>query len=174
MPISSLAQILIRLFATYYFLSGLFTLPWVFSTAMRVELYSLMEKLLLILPYLGYSIGAIILWVIAPRFSRFMTKECREEKLDLKGLKEVHLYNAGFLCVGVAFILSSIGEVISLTQEYILNKDLEIEYLTQPLPTFYDFAPPGITIFFAILVTATSKKLAQKVARKPNKSNQAA
>ncbi|CAN5240078.1 hypothetical protein BH23VER1_BH23VER1_37410 [soil metagenome] len=107
MPASSLAQILLRVFALSWVISGCVHTVSVFmmENAPGMWIYHLG-------PSLTTLVAGVVVWFVAPPLSRLVAKR-NDGAISLQGVDETQLYATALLVLGLYFALSSFGSVLS-------------------------------------------------------------
>ncbi len=158
MPGSSIAQILLRLFALNWFVMGLTQVVSVILT-IRAEYFktSYLTQGVLSL------VAGIVLWFIAPRLSRFLARG-DDGEVNLKGLSDQQLYTSVFLGLGLYFTLSHFGEAFSWIHFFAVNESAEPGFRINERPSYYDLSETVMTLAAGIFLICTCKTWARKLA----------
>lgn len=160
MPISSIAQILLRLFALNWIVTGLIQL---ISNAamMREPQYSWP---LLITPASYLLVGGAS-WLLSPWLARLAARG-DDRGVTLSGITARQLYTAVFVGLGLYFALSSISDAFHGVHS-LIHYETSFDYPeTGPREFPYeDVTIPVLTLIAGICMITTSRKWAEKLAR---------
>lgn len=163
MPISSIAQILLRLFALNWLIVGLVEAA---SVAITVREHFAPQTLVTGIIYIA---GGILVWLIAPKLSRILARG-NDGDCSLMGLTEQKLYTAVFLGLGLYFALSAFAPAINWAHSFAVRRSLveamdDIELDLWGPPTYYELSETVITLAAGIVLVVASKTWARKLAR---------
>jgi hypothetical protein len=170
MPISSIAQIILRIFALNWFLTGIIqggtmiyitqngTMPW-----------------LSVLPSLVYLLAGIFLWIGSPWLSRLLAKG-NDKEVSLRGVSEKSLFATAFISLGLYFALKSFAGAISWIHFFAINKSPDYGFHREEAPSYYDLSEQILTLVTGIALILTSQIWASKLSctLTKNKSEQGA
>lgn len=160
MPASSIAAILIRLYALNIAVQGL-----VQTVGNCTQLGSYGPQwAFAFLPGVASLIVGVIMWILAPPFSRFLAAR-HDEKIQLSGISETQLYSAVFLGVGLWFALNSFADVFNWLHYFAVNRsqpDIDGEGQQASL---YDFWHQLLTFGAGLLLVFTCRIWASKLTR---------
>jgi len=158
MPSSSIAQILLRLFALQWFLTGLIQAVSVIFT-MRAEYFRSSHLTQGLVPFLA----GIILWFIAPKLSRLLARG-NDGEVNLKGVTDEQLYTGVFLGLGLYFTLSRFGAAFSWLHFFATNQSAELGFSINERPSYYDLTETVMALAAGIFLIVTCKTWARKLA----------
>tara|TARA_B110000879_G_scaffold110605_1_gene148022 strand:+ start:213 stop:737 length:525 start_codon:yes stop_codon:yes gene_type:complete len=167
MPISSIAQILLRLFALNWFLSGFIQLATVIFLYNK-ESYGIYFWA----PSFIYLIAGLVFWILAPGLSRLLTKG-NDGNINLGEITAYHLYSAVFVGLGLYFALSSFAKVFSWTHFFIINQSPDYGFHREQTPSYYELTESALTLLAGLAFLLTAHIWAKKITRK-QKSEQSA
>lgn len=160
MPSSSVAQILLRIFALNWFLTGLIQIASMAFTFQQQNL-----GIFNFAPSVVYFVAGILAWVIAPKLSRFLAHR-NDGEFNLKGVTEQQLYAAVFLGLGLYFTLTSFAGAFSWTHFFAVNKLPDYGFHQESQPSYYDLSETVMTLGAGIVLIFTCNTWAGKLARK--------
>jgi hypothetical protein len=155
MPASSIAQILLRLFA----------LEWIVASVIQIFYYRISGSdggfhWLSYLPLFLWLIAGLLLWGAAPAISRLAANG----GFTLAGVTERMLYATAFLGLGLFFALKSFASVFTWIHHYALrNRLTEYDEALMPSPGSYSLAESIITFAAGITLVLTCRILARKM-----------
>lgn len=164
MPASSIAQILLRLFALNWFLMGIFQIGTVMLMADEGS-FSFHPSSLI--PWLIYLLAGIIFWVMARPLSRLLANR-NDGEFTLEGVTERQLYSTAFLSLGLYFALNSFANVFSWIHFFAINKSPDYGFHHQEEPSYYELTEGLLTLMAGVALMLTSRTWAAKLTRKPN------
>lgn len=167
MPVSSIAQILIRLQAIVIFLRGVSTLGGTFTTFDNVA-YSTSTRFLMISPSIVLFVVAVLVWRIAPWLSRLMTRKSDGE-LSLGGVTGEDLCTAVLLGLGVYFIMCSFADVLGWIHFFAVNR-MEGGFHMGDDPSYYDLTEGLLTLMAGVAIAMTCRTWARRLT--PKSQNQ--
>ncbi len=164
MPTSSIAQILLRLFALNWFLLGLiqiggsvFVYRW-----QAVNYFRSLDSSLI------YITAAVVLWLSAPKLSRLLAKR-NDGEFSLSGVTERQLYSTAFLVLGLYFALSSFANVFSWIHFFSIHKSPDYGFHRESAPSYYSLAEGLLTLIAGVALMLTARTWAIKLTRTPKK-----
>lgn len=157
MPSSSIAQILLRIFALNWFLTGFIQVA-AFASSFQQN-YQLDSFLIQGIVYLA---GGILAWLIAPRLSRLLTRR-NDGHFNLEGVTEQPLYTAVFLGIGLYFTLLSFGSAFSWIHFFAISKSPDYGFHRESQPSYYDMSETLMTLAAGVFLLFTSKTWARKL-----------
>lgn len=160
MPSSSIAQILLRLFALNWFLIGLIQIAGMAFTFQK-EYFTFFS----LAPTVVYFVAGILVWIFSPKLSRALASR-NDGDFDLRGITEQQLYAAVFLGLGLYFTLSSFAAAFSWIHFFTVNKSPDYGFLRTNQPSYYQMTETVMTLVAGILLIVTCKTWAWKLARK--------
>ncbi len=163
MPVSSIAQIFIRLYAVKLFISafasfgGLLTIARGASFEPVIFLYGSIPNMMIL-------VCAIILWLFAPLFSRWLTSG-GNELLSLAGITPTHLYSAVFLGLGVYFVMDSFSNVLGWIHFFAVNHSNGAGgFHMDEEPSYYDLTERVLTLVGGIALIITCRRFGARIA----------
>lgn len=160
MPVSSIALILLRLFALNWFVVGLIQLAS--STVIfRPEYFSISA----LLPTAVYLVAGILVWRLSPQISRLLARGS-DDAFDLRGITSEQLYSAVFLGLGLYFTLTSFGSAFSWVHFFAVNKSPDYGFQQEAHRSYYDMSETLMTFAAGIMFIVTCRTWAAKLARK--------
>lgn len=160
MPISSIAQILLRLFALNWFIRGLIQIAAIAYLMRQPQ----NDWQLLITPT-AYLLFGIICWLLSPRLARLAARG-DDREVNLSGVTAQQLYTAVFVGLGLYFALSSISEAFHGVQSLIYYEINTDDPGPEPREFPYeDLTTPLLTLLAGVVMIATSRKWADKLSR---------
>lgn len=167
MPISSVAQILLRIFALNWFLSGLVQIASMAFT-FRQGYFSIFT----LAPSSVYFVAGILVWIIAPKLSRFLAHR-NDGDFNFKGVTEQQLYAAVFLGLGLYFSLTSFAAAFSWVHFFAVNKSPEFGFHQESKLSYYDMSETIMTLAAGVVLILTCNTWARKLARnQPSEQNE--
>ena len=170
MPISSIAQIILRIFALNWFLTGIIQ-----GGTMIYMTQSSTLHWLSVFPSLVYLLAGIFLWFSSPWLSHLLTKGSDKE-VSLRGVSEKSLFATAFVSLGLYFALKSFAGAISWIHFFAINKSSEYGFHREEAPSYYDLSEQILTLLAGITLILTSQIWASKLSYtlRKNKSEQGA
>jgi hypothetical protein len=168
MPISSITQIILRIFALNWFLTGIIqggTIVYISQTGTLSWLG--------VFPSLVYLLAGIFLWIGSPWLSRLLAKG-NDKELSLRGVSEKSLFAAAFISLGLYFALKSFAGAVSWIHFFAINKSPEYGFHHEQAPSYYELSEQILTLLAGIALILTSQIWASKLSSSPinNKSEQ--
>lgn len=158
MPSSSIAQILLRIFALNWLLLGLIQIASM-GVALRQGYFSVSN---LIAPSAVYFVAGTVVWAIAPRLSRFLAGR-NDGGFDFRGMTETQLYAAVFLGLGLYFALTSFGNAFSWVHFFAVNRPSEHGVQREGSFSYYEMSETLLTFAAGIFLVLTCKTWARKL-----------
>ena len=162
MPASSIAQILLRLFALNWFLTGIIQIASVAFLSGRGSFYFYS-----LLPSLIYIIAGVTFWIVAPGLARLLAKR-NDGEFTLAGVTERQLFSTAFLALGLYFALNSFAKVFSWIHFFTINKSPDYGFHHEQAPSYYELTEGLLTLAAGIALILTAQTWARKLTRKPN------
>ena len=163
MPVSSIAQIFIRLYSIKLFVSAFASFGGLYSIARGVSFdptYFLIGSI----PNILIIVCAVSLWIFAPIFSKWLTSG-GNELMSLPGIKPAHLYTAVFLGLGVYFVMDSFSNVIGWIHYFAINHSEGAGgFHMDDQPSYYDLTERLLTLFGGIALIMTCRRFAERIA----------
>lgn len=157
MPVSSIAQILLRLFALNWLFSGLIhsvTIIYVAKLGGSI-FYSIYGPLI-------YLCGGVVLWIAAPRISSLLAKD-NDGNATLNGVSEQILYSTVFLGLGLYFALRSFANVFSWIHYFAINRSMDFGFEMQQGRSYYDLFENVMTLCIGVALILSAKTWAKKM-----------
>lgn len=161
MPASSIASILLRLYALNLFVTGLVQSIMqgaAYGVGGGAWIYSL-------LPAAAHLVVGAILWFIAPRFARMLASR-HDEPFRLEGLDETQLYSAIFLGLGLWFSLSSFAGVFNWLHYFAVNRSSPTPREEFEGTNLYSLTQEALTFAAGLVLVFTGPVWAAKLARR--------
>ena len=159
MPSSSIAQILLRIFALNWFLVGLIHFASVAFTFYKGH-YTVSE----FVPATFHLIAGILVWIVSPKLSVVLARR-NDGEFELSGITEQNLYSAVILGLGLYFSLSSFAAAITWVHFFTLNSSPDHGFHQENHPSYYDMTETLLTLAAGVLLVVNCKTLAGKLAR---------
>ena len=164
MPVSSIAQIFIRLYALKLLVGALASFGGMLTIVDR-PVYSVWNLFLGFLPNLIVIASGVLLWIIAPWLSRLLTKRGNGD-LTLGGVTRRDLFTAVLLGLGVYFIMDSFSNVFGWIHYFAMNRS-EGGFHMRDGPSYYDLTERLLTFGAGIVLTLTCRTWADRLSNKP-------
>lgn len=153
MPVSSLAQILLRIFALYWMMSGILQVG-----SIALIGHETLPDLSFFLPSAIHFLIGLGIWHQAPRLSR-LAAGGNDGELTLRGVTERQLCASALIVLGVYFALTNVGPVLNGIYIYVLKRNHSEELLSND----YRFLQFFVNVMAGVLLTANARKLAAKL-----------
>jgi hypothetical protein len=163
MPVSSIAQIFIRLY-TLKILVGASASFVGMLTTINQPAYDGWNRLLGFLPNLIVITSGVVLWVSAPWISKRLTSKGNGE-LTLGGVTREDLFTAVLLALGVYFIMDSFSSVFGWFHYFAINLS-EGGFHMKDKPSYYDLTERVLTLIAGIALTMTCRTWGRRLAPK--------
>ena len=170
MPVSSIAQIFIRLYALKI-LVGAFASFGGMLTMIDNPAYDGWNLFLGFIPNLIVITSGVLLWMIAPWLSRLLTSKGNGE-LALDGLTREDLFTAVLLALGVFFIMDSFSNVVGWVHYFAINRS-EGGFHMDDEPSYYDLTEGALTFIAGLALAMTCRTWGRRLVPKSS-SEQAA
>ena len=158
MPISSIAQIILRIFALNWFLTGIIQ----GGTIVYINQNGTLSWLS-VLPSLVYFLAGIFLWFGSPWFCRLLARG-NDREVSLVGVSEKSLFAAAFVSLGLYFALKSFAGAVSWVHFFAINKSPDYGFHHEEAPSYYDLSEQVLTLIAGITLILTSHIWASKLA----------
>lgn len=165
MPVHTIAFMLLRFYALYWFLDGLIKLisaVWQMSRYGSSPVYFLNLAALGVTPLL-YLIFSIAIWFAAPRISRLLMRN-HDSKVSLAGVTREDLYAAGFVIVGACYFLSSFAPLINWIHYFVIEGAKEGMRKSAESGDVYEFYFHITTILASLTLILVGPRWARKLA----------
>jgi len=159
MPASSIAQILLRLFALNWLLTGVIQIAS--TTALAGQVPFLFYTLA---PSLVHIAAAAVFWFVAPRISRLLARR-NDGEFTLAGVTERQLYSTAFLALGLYFALNSFANVFSWIHFFAISKSPDYGFHHEEAPSYYQLTEGLMTLVAGVVLVVTARTWAAKLAR---------
>jgi hypothetical protein len=163
MPVSSIAQIFIRLYALKILLGALASFGGML-TMLNNPAYVGWNLILLLFPNLIMITSGVALWIVAPWLSRVLTSKGNGE-LTLGGLTREDLFTAVLLALGVYFIMDSFSNVFGWVHYFAINRT-EGGFHLGDEPSYYDLTERVLTLIAGIALSITCRTWGRRLAPK--------
>jgi hypothetical protein len=163
MPVSSIAQIFLRLYSLKLLVGALASFGGLLMIT-RNPAYDGWSTFLGFLPNLIVITSGVVLWVIAPWLSRLLTKKGNGE-LTLGGVTREDLLTAVLLGLGVYFIMDSFSNVIGWAHYFAVNRS-EGGFHMDEEPSYYDLTERLLTLGGGFALIMTCRTWARRLAPK--------
>ncbi len=165
MPISSITQVLLRLSALNWFVSGLVQLATtIFS--LRGDSFSVLQ---LAAPAIIFLAG-IICWILAPFLSRQFTKGA-DSAVSLEGVTLSSLYATSFVGLGLWFALANVAQVFNWIHFYV-SYSSKVQGMTDSGPgSFYNLSQAALTFVAGVILVATAQTWARKLTKRSEQTS---
>ncbi len=163
MPISSIAQVLLRLFALSWALTGLVHLA---QAAMQTYIHQFSGPMLaapLVLLLLSY-----LAWHFAPSISRALARG-NDDAVSLQGVTLSQLYATVFVGLGMYFALDSFANVFNWVHFFTINSSPDYGFHRENSPSYYDLTENLLTLVAGIALIFTARIWAEKLTRQVEK-----
>ncbi len=160
MPASSIAQILLRLFALKWLLTGGINFASSIFTGNQHGYYFLS-----LLPPIIYILAGLLFWFLSPKISLLLAKQNNGE-VTLQGVTQEQLFASVLLGLGVFFALNSFANVFSWIHFFAINKSPNYGFHQENQPSYYELSEAAMTLVAGIALIFTSRKWAEKLCRK--------
>lgn len=158
MPVSSIAAVLLRLYALNLAIVGLVQIP---GMLMQPAAGSLPYTLL---PSLASLVIGLVLWVITPALARLLARGL-DAQATLTGVDETTLLRTIFVGLGLWFALSSFASIFNWLHYFAVSRSSIVkDGAEQSAP--YDFWHQVLTCVAGVLLVSTSRIWAEKLTRK--------
>jgi type IV secretory pathway TrbD component len=161
MPVSSIAQILLRLFALNWLLAGGIQI----ATVVILLEGPIADYFYPMLPNFLYLAAGVLLWFFAPALSRLLASR-NDDKFNLEGVTERQLFSVSFLSLGLYFALSSVATVFSWAHFYMINKSPEYGFHHEEAPSYYELLEGVVTLLSGLALVFTAQTWARKLTRR--------
>jgi hypothetical protein len=158
MPVSALAQILLRLVALKWIVEGLAHLVSAIATSRIQEKVHFLNFAATLV---CFAAGAV-LWSAAPKLSHWMAgKENRE--INLKGVTLRQLFATVLLGLGGWFALQSFGKAFNWIHFFAIARSSEYRFHPNDQPSYYDLTETVITFVTGVTLIGTARIWARKL-----------
>jgi hypothetical protein len=163
MPVSSIAQIFIRLYSLKILVGALASFGGMLMITQN-PVYDGWSTFLGLLPNLIVITSGVVLWVIAPWLSRVLTNK-GDEELTLGGVTREDLLTAVLVGLGVYFIMDSYSNVLGWAHYFAVNRS-EGGFHMNDEPSYYDLAERLLTLGGGIALVMTCRTWARRLSPK--------
>ena len=159
MPLSSVTQVLLRLFALSWALTALARLA---QTAVQARNHwfsgaTLAAPLVMLLM-------SILAWRFSPRISRALARG-NDSEITLQGVTLSQLYATVFVGLGMYFALSSFADVFNWLHFFAINSSPDYGFHRENSPSYYDLTESLLTFGAGIALIFTARIWAEKLTR---------
>lgn len=159
MPISRIAQVLLRLFALNWALTGLVQLAQAAMQFYNSQFNSPMLAVPLILLLLSF-----LAWQFAPSISRALARG-NDDAVSLQGITLSQLYATVFVGLGMYFALGSFADVFNWVHFFAINSSPDYGFHRENSPSYYDLTENLLTLVAGIALIFTARIWAEKLTR---------
>ena len=159
MPLSSITQVLLRLSALNWLITGLVQLVTTISACQNGTLTPLSFSS----PLLVLIAGAVC-WIFAPILSVLLTGRSNRS-VSLQGVTLESLYSTAFVSLGLWFALSNLGHAFNWIHYYISFASTEEGLRTTTSKSFYDMTQTIMTFLAGVALVLTGHIWARKLAK---------
>jgi hypothetical protein len=163
MPVSSIAQIFIRLYSLKILVGALASFGGMIMIG-QSSFYDVWSTFLGFLPNLIVITSGVILWMIAPWLSRLLTKKGNGD-LTINGVTREDLLTAVILGLGVYFIMDSYSNVVGWAHYFAINRS-EGGFHMDEEPSYYDLTERLLTLGGGIALVMTCRTWARRLSPK--------
>ena len=163
MPLSSITQVLLRLFALSWALTGLVQLA---QTAMQAGYYKFSGPMLAA-PLIMLLMSSIV-WRFAPRISQALVRG-NDTAVSLQGVTQSQLYATVFVGLGMYFALDSFADVFNWLHFFAINNSPDYGFHHDNKPSYYDLTKNLLTLIAGITLIFTAHIWAEKLTRQGEK-----
>ncbi len=164
MPLSSIANLLFKIFALNWILSSVVHLLATIMAA-QVVVYGVGVTWDICLPLIFKFLMGVLLWFFSPQLSRFLTK-ANDGEFQLNGVTLEMLITTAIVSLGLYFFLSSVGEACSWIHFFAINKSPSYGFHKEMAPSYYDFYESLLTVLIGGVLVCTSRRIAAKICKK--------
>ena len=159
MPLSSITQVLLRLSALNWLISGLVQLV----TTITAFQNGALAPLRFLTPAVLLSAGAAC-WIFAPLLSMLLTGRL-DRAVSLQGVTLESLYSTAFVSLGLWFALANLGNAFNWIHYYISYASTDEGLRASRWNSFYDMTRTIMTFLAGVVLVATGHIWARKLAR---------
>ncbi len=163
MPVSSVTQVLLRLFALSWALTGLVQLGQAVVQA-RHHFGGPMLAAPLIMLLMSH-----LAWRFSPRISKALARGCDSE-IHLQGVTQSQLYATVFVGLGMYFALESFANVFNWLHFFAINSSPDYGFHKENSPSYYDLTENLMTLVAGIALIFTARIWAEKLTRRTEKA----
>lgn len=160
MPLSGITQVLLRLFALSWALTGLVQLAQAF-----VQARNHFGGPLLAAPLIMLMMSSLA-WRFSPRISRALARG-NDNGLNLQGITLRQLYATTFVGLGMYFALGSFADVFNWLHFFAINRSPDYGFHHENSPSYYDLTESVITFAAGLGLIFTARIWAEKLTRAP-------
>jgi len=164
MPTSSVAQILLRLVALNWILTGLIQL---FGPVYMAYINETEIKPILFAPSVSLMVFGILCWIISAPLSRLLSRR-NEGEFSLQGASQETLYATGLLCLGVYFSLNSFANAFSWIHYFAMNKLAFHDgfSMRRGVPSSYTLFEAVATFLAGVTLSLNASRWARRLVRR--------
>ena len=159
MPLSSITQVLLRLSALNWLITGLVQLVTTISAFQNGSLTPLHFSSPVIVLFAG-----AVCWIFAPILSVLLTGRLNRA-FSLQGVTLEALYSTAFVSLGLWFALSNLGHSFNWIHYYISYASTDEGLRATRSNSFYDMTKTILTFLAGVALVATGHIWARKLAK---------
>lgn len=159
MPTSSIAQVLLRLVALNWAVTGLIELAPIVLSGFQLQF-----RPFLLVPPLIYLLACWMVWWLAPRISRLLARG-NDGEFHLHGVTQLQLHTTMLAGLGVYFSLDSFANVFSWIHFFATSSSPDYGFHRENGPSYYDLTEKVMTLAAGIALILTSRRWAEKLCR---------
>jgi hypothetical protein len=163
MPVSSIAQVFVRLYSLKILVGAIASFGGILSMVNSAT-FSPLSLFLSLLPNLFVITAGAVLWMVAPWLSRLLTKKGNGD-LTLGGVTREDLFTAVFLGLGVYFILDSFSNVVGWIHYFAINRSAGGFHMNDE-PSYYELTERVLTLVAGIALAMTCRTWGRRLAPK--------
>lgn len=157
MPVSSIAQVLLRLFALDWAVTGIIQLaPQVFSV------FQVGFRAYMLIPPLIYLVACWLVWRFAPHLSRLVARG-HDGEVQLHGVTQLQLHTTMLAGLGVYFTLSSFANCFNWIHFFAVSSSPNYGFHRENSPSYYSLTENGMTLAAGIALILTARRWAEKL-----------
>lgn len=167
MPLSAIVQVLLRLAALNWFITGMIqgiVTPFQAGPSESFVASQLVTAGVILI--LG-----IIFWIFAPFLSRLFTQGA-DEPVSLAGVSLRSLYSTAFVGLGLWFALKNFPRIFNGIHFYITASPQEASAIPSRITAFYNLSEAALTFLAGLVLVATARIWAGKLTKSPNNQPQ--
>tara|TARA_R110002096_G_scaffold139504_10_gene293867 strand:- start:609 stop:1121 length:513 start_codon:yes stop_codon:yes gene_type:complete len=158
MPVSSITQVILRLFALHWFLAGIIPLASLMLFVGDLNGY------FSFIPPITQVVVGVGFWFLAPAISRLVARK-NDPKISLEGVTEEQLFATAFISLGLYFSLKSFSSVFNWLHFFVVKESPDYGFHQELEPSYYDFTEQGLTLAAGLYLILSAKGWAAKLSR---------
>ena len=165
MPASTIAHVLLRLFALSWILKGLAGLPQViyYTSNYGFEATFLISSV-------GYIVAGFVGWILAPLLGLMIAGKS-DDTPTFPNVTSLQLNTTMIVGIGIYFIMSNFANVFGWVHYFVVNRSPEYRFhqnrLNEDLnPSYYELTEPLMTLVAGIALVCAARPLARKMSAK--------